>query len=435
MQTHATDANCHKHSSKPLFTEYTELGATLVDAFPAPFCTKLIHLAEKPLPLITRNDLKPPRLVPIHEIEEECKFQWTESVKVPEGVKKNYYDTLQKTQYEIDEKSLFTDINSLTLCKMDKLGYGVFANKKILKTKNFMTYTGEKKLQGCSGFYVMNDWNRLHASLKIDESDHASLMGSIDGEKYGNFSRFFQHLFHEPNLKKLDGGLSWIWKYILFPNCATANMCHTITNKEINHCEVRILELIRDVNENEQLGLSYGIEYFIASKINPVIFNKKGEIYITLQIKDVIIKKPTSPDESVSYFWDTMGYSMSALLDIDNWYEKNKETLATIFENPMLPPTLHQYICSRDILIALYEKKSKPCAPEEKEILQKLIEKYTAIKEDLDRKINSQLTQPPKEPEKAKNTSIGKNTSTLFQPSKPCDKPTQHKGLSFCHIL
>lgn len=211
-------------------------------------------------------------------------FTWSEMSYVEVGVKINYDVALKNKE----DPSLFSSnmiqdfLNKkspeLVICDMQQYGYGVFANERILKSTIVAIYTGRllpmhAYQYGTENHYMVqcetrsilfSEFEHLSAEeikINFDKPSHCI----IDSISIGNYSSFFQHLPYDKDLPAQPN----------FNSIATANLfTHGITYKGY---PCYFFTALRDIEKYEQVGFSYGYDYWLLKQQKPVLFTKDGK--------------------------------------------------------------------------------------------------------------------------------------------------------------
>lgn len=219
-----------------------------------------IPVADKPLPQGAKV-----KYVKRDELEKKFKCSLSESLwyrpnKAAKKAKKVWDKNLSEQKHSDLEKEIlnrlehpFTDF---AVCDIDeKLGAGLFALKDIPKGTILGQYAGVRspKLFDDYSFGLSAKNTKISSKLK------------------GGLVRFAQHM---PTPQELS-------LYYRFNNQATKNTIATanVEVKAVKCCGIDMLVFVAntDIKANEQIGISYGMNYWKNRGINPFLFNKKGE--------------------------------------------------------------------------------------------------------------------------------------------------------------
>lgn len=207
--------------------------------------------------------------------------QWCQSSLVSYSSHPESLECMQK--YEVLTKHEFISIifssllyaNKMALCKInDSVGFGVFATDEIPKNTYVGIYTGQLS-------YVTVKKNNESTSNYIffvrpsDEKQHGV---NIDAEHYGNITRFFNHL----PLAKEEVGPDHVLSDHEFKqpsrinDVATANVAQGMFM--YNGLPINTFRTTRNIHKHEQIGFSYGFQYWASIDKAPGLFFKNGQV-------------------------------------------------------------------------------------------------------------------------------------------------------------
>ena len=185
------------------------------------------------------------------------------------------------------KRVLNTTQDYLAICKMGKLGYGVFALKKIPKDTVVAIYAGT-----------------IISGQKItDEKDHAlgyyGTNMSISTKNHRGIASFFQHLPEEPRVKDAKS-FSNILKMMgqdvseeqlklnieFYSTEFKTNQIRNIISTEnirkeflnIDNIPVVAMVTSKPIQSGDQLGLNYGYGYWLTRNGMPEYIDKTGEV-------------------------------------------------------------------------------------------------------------------------------------------------------------
>lgn len=259
---------------------------------------KMIKLSDCPLP---QADAKKIKTLDPHKFAASIGMkQWCElSLIAMQGAKPLSFKCLShaealtmETMLEVAAWSrMFSE--RMAICKInDKVGYGVFATDEIPKGAFVGIYTGaisnktQKEIEQATAPYA----------FAVKPKEEKGLGVSLDAIEYGNITRFFQHLpLEEEREDRLDQLITdfEFKKPEQAREVATANLQQCMVT--YYGIPVNVFQTIRAIHKNEQLGFSYGLEYWISCANCPSLFNKKGDVipadeYVINRIAEIVIE-------------------------------------------------------------------------------------------------------------------------------------------------
>jgi hypothetical protein len=184
------------------------------------------------------------------------------------------------------EKELKDTGKKLVVCKMDKVGYGVFASTDIRKDTVVAIYSGT-----------------ITMGLKVSsESDYAlSYYGtnlSFSTAKHRGIASFMQHLPEKPkfenaeifsnilkgvgqNVSKEELKLNIEMYSTKFQSSKTRELVaiENIRREYLNFNGIPVIAMVtdQDIKSGDQLGFNYGYQYWLSRKITPEFFDKNGQ--------------------------------------------------------------------------------------------------------------------------------------------------------------
>lgn len=235
---------------------------------------------------------------PITELESELFFSWRETPDVFRQTD-NSVLTVSDTDLIIEKHLSFPDklLSKLCLHKMSNAaGMSVFAKDTMSAGEFLCLYAGELRnppsQDDHSYPYGCNHFNRLFLTAAEEKKYYRNLYkhsmysnykyrknatGLVDASKSGNISRFMQHLPTDTELKIMDINEK------LIPQIATEN----IEFEDVSYMDqdVMLLRTTRIIMSGEQVGFSYGLDYWLNSRLPFFLFNKKGEPYIKITLR------------------------------------------------------------------------------------------------------------------------------------------------------
>jgi hypothetical protein len=203
--------------------------------------------------------------------------------------------------FEKFQETGFADISSFGICNMGSLGHGVFAARDFEPMECFILYSG-----------VISGGNNSKENHDYSLKYRPDIELCVNAAKVGNIARFIQHMpinfklrseFNQTydNLKvnDLDETSSdyWQWRNLNYINVtesdiAWANLMFMVIPIQKIPCIV--LFNTHKINKGEQLGQSYGYDYWANRNIKPELFDLKGQVIPKDQYgyKEIIVRLP-----------------------------------------------------------------------------------------------------------------------------------------------
>jgi hypothetical protein len=235
---------------------------------------------------------------PVSELESELHFAWRETPDVFRQTNRSLLTT-SDADLIIENHLSFPDklLSKLCLHKMSNVaGMSVFAKDAMSVGEFLCLYAGELRnppsQDDHSYPYGCNHFNRLFLtatdekkysrnlskhSMHSNDKYRKKAIGLVDAGKSGNISRFMQHLPTEAELKIMGINEK------LLPQIATANI--EFEDATYMDQDVMLLRTTRTITPSEQIGFSYGLDYWLNSGLPFFLFNKNGEPYIQITLR------------------------------------------------------------------------------------------------------------------------------------------------------
>ena len=189
-------------------------------------------------------------------------FRYSESIFIPPELD-NKFDHLPDDElWKKIEARLSNPLNNyLHVCYIDdEVGYGVFTSVPIKAGTIIGIYAGIVEKRGYKDDYGIN--------IEYEDSDESGYI--ISAYTAGGITRFIQHMPNEQE-DKISPQLKSI--------CATANL----RSYQLMYSGVPIIYFVacRNIEKNEQLGISYGNKYWSDRNKTPKYFYKNGKVIPT----------------------------------------------------------------------------------------------------------------------------------------------------------
>lgn len=282
--------NTESKEEKTLFEFYrSNYGVELCDAFEVTN-PKTVCFADK-LPSRGGKFVE----TPVTMLEKQYGFCWTEANKVPKGVR-FFYDRIRQNQSletltQDDATSILFKCSAANLGLVNmgpSSGCGVCAIRGFKIGDTAILYTGEllpsNEITKENSFYRIQTAERMFLTeteldLLTDAEVYKQMdkkMGITDAERYGNISRFLQHLPTQEELSEMK-----------IPQELQAEIA--IAN--LNPCRIKYrgswgtsLKVVREIKPGDLVGYSYGYDYWCNLQKPLILFNKKGEPFIRMLI-------------------------------------------------------------------------------------------------------------------------------------------------------
>ncbi|MFN7094574.1 MAG: SET domain-containing protein-lysine N-methyltransferase, partial [Burkholderiales bacterium] len=171
-------------------------------------------------------------------------------------------------------------LQSAVICDMGEVGYGLFASKDIAPGTVLFMYSGQVEIVGKQSIqdYYASSW-LLGIDLKdkqFQQLQAKNVNPLISSAKVGNLSRFMQHL--PSSLDNELGDIIFTDKNSL--NAIATNNVQFCT-MIINNTPTLVCWTENGIEKHEQIGFSYGRNYWNFGSREPLYFDKMGAVIPT----------------------------------------------------------------------------------------------------------------------------------------------------------
>ncbi len=190
--------------------------------------------------------------------EEPNYLSVTEIINDPQPIAKKICERLQQPLHR-----------QLMLCPINPdVGYGVFTQAPLATGTLIGIYTGIITPSR------LGDTDYLLVLPQLPEASSYS----IDAKTEGGISRFLQHLPKDTKSTLDDEVMNnaKLRTAIEAAHVATANIDYQFVT--INQKSLCCFVSNQTIEAGEQLGISYGLDYWLSRKVQPCYFNKNGEV-------------------------------------------------------------------------------------------------------------------------------------------------------------